>query len=487
MSAYPNNFNTLRQGKEISKSSPVRTLRPLFDHANGIMRVTSRLVDRYEFEEQAPPILLPVVDNCPADQIVRLLIWKTHAECLHGGVSLLLDKLRQDYWLIKGRQQIKKVIGSCGRCRRFYARPFSQPMGNLPLQRLVESTPFLTTGVDLMVPIYVRPFSKNKETTKVYVCLFVCAVTRAVQLELVSSLSTDTFLLALERLIASRQEVRTLISDHGTNFAKTARLLNNLRSCPRLAAFLANKRMEWRFIPTEAPWWGGYWERLVRVVKDTLRKSLGFQCLNFEEMWTHVKSIEAMVNSRPLARDTDSPTDLPVCISPNDLIIGRRSSALPGTGISPDFSAIEGAEQLTKRLRHQKLIFDRGWRCWTSGYLKDLNNFTQRDRSGFPYPIRIGQIVMIRDDNLPRLRWNVGVVTHLHPGRDGRIRSVTLRRSTGRCSDYAIQSLYPLETEASRKAPETADTDHPPRVRLELAARGNSRGECKEKSTAPNH
>ena len=148
-------------------------------------------------------------------------------------------------------------------------------------------------------------------------------MTRAVQLEKVSSLSADTFILALERLIASKQDVRVLMSDNGTNVTKTAHLLRDLKRCPRLAALLANKRMEWRFIPTHALWWGGYWERLVRVVKDTLRKSLGFQCLTFEEMLTQVKSTEAMVNSRPLARDTDSPSDLPVCISPSDLKIGR--------------------------------------------------------------------------------------------------------------------------------------------------------------------
>ena len=69
-------------------------------------------------------------------------------ESLHGGVSLLLAKLRQHYWLIKGRQQIKKIIGMCGRCRRFHSRPFAQPMGNVPIERTTESTPFLTTLVE---------------------------------------------------------------------------------------------------------------------------------------------------------------------------------------------------------------------------------------------------------------------------------------------------------------------------------------------------
>nr|CAH0103540.1 unnamed protein product [Daphnia galeata] len=76
---------------------------------------------------------------------------------------------------------------------------------------------------------------------------------------------------------------------------------------------------------------------------------------------TQVKSTEAMVNSRPLARDKDSPSDLPICISPSDLIIGRRSSALPAAAKGLDVSEIENEEHLTKSLRHQKLILDHSW------------------------------------------------------------------------------------------------------------------------------
>jgi hypothetical protein len=198
-------------------------------------------------------------------------------------------------------------------------------------------------------------------------------------------------------------------------------------------------------------------------------------------MLTQVKSTEAMVNSRPLARDTDSPSDLPVCISPSDLIIGRRSSALPAAAKELDFSETVNEEQLTRRLRHQKLIFDRSWKCWTSHYLKDLNNFAQRDRSGCLSPIRIGPIVMIRDYKQPRLRWKVGLVIQLNPGRDGRIRSVILRSPAGHCSSYAVQALYPLETQISLRKTGATSTDHPDYSHLEIPADGNSRGECKKK------
>lgn len=252
--AYLKESENLRNGKVLSKSSPIQILRPVFDKTQSILRVTSRLADQFAFEGQSFPILLPVIDRVPADRIVRLLIWDSHLKTLHAGVSLLLAKLRQHYWLVKSRQQIKRVLGICGRCRCMDARPFAQPMANLPIERTTEVTPFFISGVDFMGPIYVKPSCKHKEMKKVYVCLFVCPVSRAVQLELVSSLSTDTFILALERLVSNRRDVKILMSDHGTAFAKTARQLHNLKSCPRLAAFLANRRMKWRFIPTHAPW-----------------------------------------------------------------------------------------------------------------------------------------------------------------------------------------------------------------------------------------
>ena len=74
MAAYPRDFQDLRNGKELNRHSPIRTLKPQFDHKNGVMRVTSRLADTFEFEELAPPILLLIIDHFPADRIVRLLV-----------------------------------------------------------------------------------------------------------------------------------------------------------------------------------------------------------------------------------------------------------------------------------------------------------------------------------------------------------------------------------------------------------------------------
>ena len=93
-------------------------------------------------------------------------------------------------------------------------------MGNVLIERTTESTPFLTTGVDFIGQVYVRPFRKDKETKKVYVCFFICPEIGLFSFpEIVSFLSADTFILALERLITSKQDF--CMSDNGTNFTKT--------------------------------------------------------------------------------------------------------------------------------------------------------------------------------------------------------------------------------------------------------------------------
>ncbi|GFX93937.1 integrase catalytic domain-containing protein [Trichonephila clavipes] len=59
-----------------------------------------------------------------------------------------------------------------------------------------------------------------------------------------------------------------------------------------------------------APRWGGFWERLIGLVKRTLRKTLGKTSLNYEEMYTVLCDCESLINSRPLTYVTDDVEDL---------------------------------------------------------------------------------------------------------------------------------------------------------------------------------
>ena len=65
-----------------------------------------------------------------------------------------------------------------------------------------------------------------------------------------------------------------------------------------------------KFIVERSPWHGGWWEKLVRFVKEPVCKVLGKALLSYQGLPTVLTTIEAVINSRPLTRVSDDVRDL---------------------------------------------------------------------------------------------------------------------------------------------------------------------------------
>lgn len=139
-----------------------------------------------------------------------------HIELEHAGTQTLMSHLRERYWIIKSRKTIRQIVRSCITCKRFSARPLETVSVHLPEDRVRDASIFEVCGVDLCGPLFL------KDNKKCWVVLFTCAVYRAIHLELVSSLSTDNFILAIRRFIARRGRPVTIYSDNGKNFVGTS-------------------------------------------------------------------------------------------------------------------------------------------------------------------------------------------------------------------------------------------------------------------------
>lgn len=112
---------------------------------------------------------------------------------------------------------MRRVIKGCIKCRKY------QKMGDLPEGRIsANQPPFTTTGVDLFGPFYTR---KASSQVKNYGAMFTCLTLRAVHVEIAGSLSTDSFINALRRVIARRGQVKSLYCDKGLNFVGEEREL----------------------------------------------------------------------------------------------------------------------------------------------------------------------------------------------------------------------------------------------------------------------
>lgn len=167
-----------------------------------------------------------------------------------------------------------------GLCRR----PAIEVTASLPQDRVTRAQPFEATGVDFAGPLLVKG---ENGLHKSYVTLFTCAVTRVIHFELVRDIFTKSFLMALRRFTSRRGVPRTIYSDDALSFKKANRDLQQLWSAirdPEVLGYVTNVRIKWKFIVERAPWWGGFYERLVGSTKLSLKKAIGARCLNFDKM-----------------------------------------------------------------------------------------------------------------------------------------------------------------------------------------------------------
>lgn len=151
--------------------------------------------------------------------LALLLVRHTHEVNHHSGPTSLVALLGTEFLIVGIARLAKQISRACIVCRKLYGHPSQQLMAPLPADRVNPAPPFFITGIDFAGPFPARVGKvRNPTRLKVYVCVFVCFVTKAVHLELVMDLTTAAFLAALKRFAARRGQPRTIYSDNGTNF-----------------------------------------------------------------------------------------------------------------------------------------------------------------------------------------------------------------------------------------------------------------------------
>ena len=316
----------------------------------------------------------------------------------------------------------------------------------LPTFRVQEQAPFTFTGVDYAGPLYTRSNGANK----VWICLFTCCVTRAIHLELVTDMSTETFIRCLKRFAARRGMPRKFLSDNGKSFKAAADFLKRVFKDQTVIDHLSTFGTEWVFNIEKAPWWGGVFERMVKSTKCCLRKFIGQAKFSLDELHTAVVEVESIINSRTLTYI--SPCGLDEALTPSHLITGRRVINLPDDlGYcadleDPDFTVSQ--EQLTKRVKYNNLVLNHFWKRWRQEYLAELReshrSYSQRC-SGVP-TISVGDVVVVHEESLPRGFWKLGLVKELFKGRDGVTRGTIVKVASKNGSHYFCFALFSVYT-----------------------------------------
>lgn len=196
------------------------------------------------------PILLP-----HGHPVSALVVNYAHRCVCHNGVKETLAEVRRRYWIVKGRIFARAIVHKCTVCKRHEGVPLRGPPPPPLLEFRVKDDPAFTyTGVDFAGPLFVRESSSS--SSKVWICLFTCLVTRAIHLDIVEDLSTSTFIRCLKRFAARRGLLHKFLSYNGKTFKAAARFLDLLLKDDTIKEYLAIKGSQWVFNVERAPWVG---------------------------------------------------------------------------------------------------------------------------------------------------------------------------------------------------------------------------------------
>ncbi|XP_063631344.1 uncharacterized protein LOC134802640 [Cydia splendana] len=299
-------------------------------------------------------------------------------------------------------------------------------MGNLPKTRLSpEGHVFVNVGVDYAGPINsASRQGRGCRIVKVYIAIFICFTTKAIHLELVGDLTSNNYLMALNRFMSRRGKPANIYSDNGTSFVGAYNELSRFlkSNCNSIAESASNEETYFHFLPAYAPHFGGLWEAGVKSTKHHLTRVLGNSNLTYEQLNTTLVRIEAILNSRPLTALSTEPDDL-MPLTPGHFLIGRPLTALP----APDYRD-HSFNYLTRYQRVEQLR-QHFWTRWSKEYISDLQQRVKWQAAGDS--LSQNTLVLLKEDNLPPLKWRLGRIVSVFPGQDGINRVADVRTANG--------------------------------------------------------
>ncbi len=409
----------------------------LFLDDEQLLRCSSRIKNANVSDSMKVPLLLPA-----KHYFSELVVKDCHWKVMHNGAVDTLNSVREKYWVIRGREMAKKLIRRCVICKKVEGLPFRTKFNpNLPRFRVDDGPPFSQVGIDFAGPLVIE----DRERSKCYVCLFTCAATRAVHLELVESLHIETFIKAFRRFCARRGVPNMVISDNAKTYKSAAKEVRNLFRSPRLREHMTSNGVKWKFIVELSPWQGGMWERLIRSVKRCLVKVIGRALLKYDELNTILIEVESVINSRPLTYLTDDEEGVAYPLTPSQLINGRNLQCLPSEQF---YEVVSTYESLSKRGKYHRRLLSQFATRWKKEYLSSLLQAYRPREPIDKRQVKIGDVVILKDSQTKRVFWKLARVVELMPGNDGIIRSARIQVIQGDGKSFlnrSLKLLIPLE------------------------------------------
>lgn len=429
----------------------------------GQLRLFTRLRESPNFSrDHVSPVILP--ENC---HFSRLVIARVHTLVHHPGVDRTCNSIRERYFIINQLKLVKQHITTCSICQRKRFQQTDVSHGQLPSFRTdIYQPPFTNTGVDLFGPLKVS----MTEPGDYYGVIFVCATSRLVHIEIISNMTADSVFEAIRRFVARCGLPNLFYSDNGTQLVKLKNDLKEYITVINREHPDRELKFQWIHLTAHSPWRGGFYERLIKSIKDSLitftidRKltprrldreksglakpptiTRGNKSMTYEQLVTCMVEIEGLINNRPLFMHEGQ------VIRPIDFYGGRGSIQLPVVGNLPtDYrrpNIISDYKALQRRINTVRGLWKDQYLC----RLRDLHQTKQVQRKAPKF--EVGDVVHVKKPTKRLDKWPLGIITKVVVASDGNIRTVfvrTTKRGNIVTEAKDVRNLIPVECNHER-------------------------------------
>ncbi|ETE57916.1 infB, partial [Ophiophagus hannah] len=345
-------------------------------------------------------------------------------------------------WIIGAKRCIMTVLHRCLHCRKQRGATLHQMIADLPPEHLCPELPFTNVGLDVFGPwsVSARRTRGGQANSKQWAVLFTCLSIQAVHIEDIESMDVSCFINALRRFQACRGPVKVFRSDHGMNFVGACKELQIEEGiCPNspIDGYLKAHNCAWIFNPPHASHMGGAWECMIRIAHRILDSMLmKAPMLTHETLSTLMAEVAATINGRPLVLVSSDPENLTI-LTPATLLTQKMGDWPTPLG---NFDSKDLYKQQWRQVQQLANTF---WNHWKQEYLSTLQDCHKWKTKELN--LEEGDLVLLKDKDVHRNLWPMGLVHKILPSSDGlvQVKVLIVRLLDSSCDQQAFtKKLY---------------------------------------------
>ena len=380
--------------------------------------------------------------------IAYAVVLDTHwydSDVRHKGVETTLRYAQKTAYIIGGRDLVKGITKDCTRCRILHKKGVEVAMGPVADENLMIAPAFYVSQVDLCGPFKAYSPANKRATLKVWLAVFCCTVTSAVDCRAMEDYSTDQFVSAYARLSSGRGYPKKLMPDEGSQLVKACEdmTLSFTDISHRLHTEFG---VEFKTCPVGAHYVHGKVERKIQQIKESISVSVHKERLSILQWETLAQQLSNSINNLPIGlRNKSECLENLDLLTPNRLMLGFNNDRSPTVPLvlAEDYKSI---------VAQNSGIVKSWFKEWLVSYvpqLVDQPKWFLTERS-----ICVGDVVLfLKADSEIQKLYQYGIVRNTFESRDGLIREVlveyqnhseNVKRTTKRCvRDIVV--IHPVE------------------------------------------